>query len=59
MYAGLSLVIIIFVNFPKESVYQFHGNMFFITMEGLAFSERGVEGKGEMKNKTEFYVLLY
>lgn len=46
-YAALSLVIIICVNIPKEKIYQFHGNMFFIMMERFAFSERGVEGKGK------------
>jgi len=31
MYAGVSLVIVIFVNLSQEGIYQFHVKVFFIS----------------------------
>lgn len=48
MYAGLSLVIVIFVNLPQEGIYQFHGNTFFLSKwKDFAFSGGEAEGKKE------------
>lgn len=53
MYAGLSLVIVIFENLPQERIYQFHGNILFLSWwKDLLLVEEGPKGKS--KNIIEF-----
>lgn len=53
MYAGLSLLIVIFANLPQEGIYQFHGNTLF-----LPLVEEELKGKKEECDRIFCAVIL-